>query len=134
MRIPKVLVALLLILLAGLWGGTNSNAGTIPLSAFTGACAPLPPPSFPNFKTRLDAFVKGNCYGVQKQNWPHEANRRSSEALHSPFVKLWYSPQLYRWMTPGDRRGQIPDGSMVIKEEYDDDVASSPICFWSVLP
>ena len=74
-----------------------------------------------------------NCYGVQKQNWPHEADRRSSEGLHSPYVKLWYSPQLYRWMTLRNRQGQIPDGSVVIKEEYDDDVPSSPICFWSVM-
>ncbi len=129
----KLLFIVLSIVAIGLCGGTNTSASTIPLSAFTGACAPLPPPSFPNFKTRLDAFVMGNCYGVNKQNWPHEADRRSSEGLHSPFVKLWYSPQLYRWMTPGNRQGQIPDGSVVIKEEYDDDVASSPICFWSVM-
>jgi hypothetical protein len=131
--VKKVLFVVLSLLALGLCGGTNSSAGTIPLSAFSGACAPLPPPSFPNFKSRLDAFVKGNCYGVQKQNWPHEASKRSSENLHSPFVQLWYSPQLYRWMTPGNRQGQIPDGSMVIKEEYDDDTASSPICFWSVM-
>jgi len=129
----KLLFVVVSILALGLCCGENSSAGTIPLSAFTGACAPLPPPAFPNFKTRLDAFVKGNCYGVQKQNWPHEASKRSSEGLHSPFVQLWYSPQLYRWMTPGNRQGQIPDGSMVIKEEYDDYTASAPICFWSVM-
>jgi hypothetical protein len=104
---------------------------TVDNSVFRGPCGPLPPPSWPNFKDRLDKFVMALCY--QQQNWPHEAARRSSEGLHSPFVKLWYSPQLYRWMTPGNRQGQIPDGSVVIKEEYDDDVASSPICFWSVM-
>jgi len=128
----KLLFIVLVILTAGMCGGHESSAATNN-PAVTGACGPLPPPSWSNFKTRLDAFVTANCYGVQKQNWPHEAARRSSEGLHSPFVKLWYSPQLYRWMTPGNRQGQIPDGSMVIKEEYDDDVASSPICFWSVM-
>jgi hypothetical protein len=131
----KLLLILLAIVVTGLCGGMNSRADTIPLSAFTGPCSPLPLPSSSNFKSRLDAFVMANCYGVQKQNWPHEAARRSSEGLHSPFVKLWYSPQLYRWMTKsfGPRQGQIPDGSVVIKEEYDDDDASSPICFWSVM-
>src|SRR5215471_20930566 len=99
MRICKLLTVFLLILAAGLCCGTNSSAGTIPNSAFTGVCGPLPPPSFPKFETKLDAFVMANCYGEQKQNWPHElipksngTNRRSSEGLHSPFVKLWYSP------------------------------------------
>ncbi len=117
----------------GLCCGTNSSAGTIPASAFTGPCRPLPLPSSSKFKSRLDAFVTANCYGVPKQNWPHEANRRSSEGLHDPFVKLWYSPQLYRWMTPGNRQGPIPDGSVVIKEEYCDDDPTSPIKFWSVM-
>ncbi len=74
----------------------------------------------------------GLCY--QKQQWPHEANRRSSEGLHAPFVKLWYSPQLYRWMIPPqNRQGRIPDGSVVVKEEYGDDDPTSPIVFWSVM-
>ncbi len=30
------------------------------------------------------------CY--QKQNWEHDVNRRTSQGLHAPFVKLWYSP------------------------------------------
>ena len=128
----KLLLIVLSIVAAGLCCGSDSSANSNN-PAYTGACGPLPPPSWPNFKTRLDAFVMANCYGVQKQNWPHEANRRSSEGLHSPFVKLWYSPQLYRWMTLRNRQGPIPDGSVVIKEEYDDDVASSPICFWSVM-
>lgn len=114
-------------------GGSNDVAQSpaVDDSAYKGPCGPLPPPAWPNFKDRLDKFVMGLCY--QKQQWPHEANRRTSEGLHSPFVKLWYSPQLYRWMTPGNRQGRIPDGSVVIKEEYDDDDASSPICFWSVM-
>jgi len=133
-KMKKLLFLLASILACGVLScGGDSGSGNVSNPAKTGACAPLPPPAFPNFKTRLDAFVMANCYGVEKQNWPHEAARRSSEGLHSPYVKLFYSPQLYRWMTPGNRKGPIPDGSMVIKEEYDDDVESSPICFWSVM-
>jgi hypothetical protein len=125
----KLLFIVLSIVAIGLCGGGNSSASTTSLSAFSGACGPLPPPSWPKFKDKFDKFVMALCY--QKQQWPHEANRRSSEGLHAPFVKLWYSPQLYRWMTTGNRQGQIPDGSVVIKEEYGDDVPTSPIIFWS---
>jgi hypothetical protein len=133
MRTSKFLTVLLLIVVAALWGGaTNSSAATIPLSAFTGPCSPLPAPSSSNFKARLDAFVTADCYGVNRQNWPHEDGRRSSEGLHDPYVQLWYSPQLYRWMTLQLRLGPIPDGSVVIKEEYEHE-SDSPICFWSVM-
>jgi hypothetical protein len=100
-------------------------------SAFRDPCGPLPPPGWPKFKDRLDQFAMALCY--QKQRWPHEANRRSSEGLHAPFVKLWYSPQLYRWMSFKHRQGPIPDGSVVIKEEYEDSNPNSPILFWSVM-
>jgi hypothetical protein len=110
---------------------SNSSGSTINPAAFTGACGPLPPPWWPNFKDRLDNFVMNLCY--QKQQWTHEANRRSSEGLHAPYVKLWYSPQLYRWMTLRNRQGPIDDGSVVIKEEYLDTNPNSPILFWSVM-
>ena len=110
---------------------SNSSGSTINPAAFTGACGPLPPPWWPNFKDRLDNFVMNLCY--QKQQWTHEAHRRSSEGLHAPYVKLWYSPQLYRWMTLRNRQGPIDDGSVVIKEEYLDTNPNSPILFWSVM-
>jgi hypothetical protein len=124
----KLLFIVLSIAAAGLCCGSDSSANTNN-PAFTGACGPLPPPSWPNFKDQFDKFVMGLCY--QKQDWPHEANRRSSEGLHAPYVKLWYSPQLYRWMTLRNRQGPIPDGSVVIKEEYPDTNPSSAILFWS---
>ena len=128
----KPLLVALAIMVACMCCSTNSSANTINAGAFSGACGPLPPPSWPNFKDRLDKFVMGLCY--QKQRWPHEADRRSSEGIHAPFVKLWYSPQLYRWMIPPqNRQGRIPDGSVVVKEEYGDDNPTSPIIFWSVM-
>ncbi len=92
-----------------------ANPPAVDNSAFGGACGPLRPPLWPNFKARLDQFVMALCY--QKQRWPHEAMRRSSEGLHAPYVKLWYSPQIYRWMIFKHRQGPIPDGSVVIKDE-----------------
>jgi hypothetical protein len=129
-RVIKLLFIVLSIVAVGFWSSSGASAGNpINPGAFTGACGPLPPPSWPTFKGRFDQFTMGLCY--QQQQWPHEANRRSSEGLHAPFVKLWYSPQLYRWMTLRSRQGPIPDGSVIIKEEYLDTSPSSPILFWS---
>ncbi|HZI18638.1 MAG TPA: cytochrome P460 family protein [Pyrinomonadaceae bacterium] len=44
-------------------------------------------------------FVAGTYYGVH------------------PAVKIYYSPGVMRWLT-GGRVGDIPDGSMIIKEQY----------------
>jgi hypothetical protein len=85
----KLLFIALVILAAGLSCVRESSANTNN-PALTGACGPLPPPSFLSFKDQFDKFVIGLCY--QKQQWPHEADRRSSEGLHAPYVKLWYSP------------------------------------------
>lgn len=114
----------------------NSHAKTNK-SAFRGPCRPLPSPSSPRFKNklnkfknRLDRFVTNLCY--QKQDWPHDAERRSSEGLHDTDIKIWYSPLLYNWMTVQNRQGPIPDGAIAIKEEYSS-LTSPTIDFWSVM-
>ena len=66
--------------LVGSLNDVAKSPATVDNPAFRGPCGPLPPPSWPNFKDRLDKFVMALCY--QKQQWPHEANRRSSEGLH----------------------------------------------------
>jgi len=139
----KLLFIVLSIVAAGLCSCGGSGSNTPPSIAtpsptatpaptatpdVTGACAPLPPPSSPKFKVaRLNQYVMALCY--QKQNWEHDANRRTSQGLHAPFVKLWYSPSLYNWMTVQSRQGPVPDGAIVVKEEYLDTVLTSPITF-----
>ena len=140
----KLLLIVLSIVVAGLWscGGSSSNTPPViatpsptatpaptPTPDVSGACATLPSPSAPGFTARLNQFVMALCY--QKQNWEHDVNRRTSQGVHAPFVKLWYSPSLYNWMTVQNRRGPVPDGSIVIKEEYADTDLTSPILFWS---
>ena len=115
----KLLLIVLSIVVAGLWscGGSSSNTPPViatpsptatpaptPTPDVSGACATLPSPSAPGFTARLNQFVMALCY--QKQNWEHDVNRRTSQGLHAPFVKLWYSPSLYNWMTV-----QKPTGS-----------------------
>ncbi len=125
----KLLFIVLLIVAAGLSCGRDSSANTTDSAAHTRACAKLPSPSAPNFTNRFNQFVMQLCY--QKQNWQHDANRRNSEGLHAPFVKLWYSPLMFKWLTVLKSQGPVPDGAIVIKEEYLDTDPTSPILFWS---
>src|SRR5882757_3943187 len=125
----KLLFIVLLIVAAGLSCGRDSSANTTDSAAHTRACAKLPSPSAPNFTNRFNQFVMQLCY--QKQNWQHDANRRTSEGLHAPFVKLWYSPLMFKWLTVLKSQGPVPNGAIVIKEEYLDTDPTSPILFWS---
>jgi len=121
------IVSATLIVADGFWSAGNASGGDADNSAFKGACAKLPSPSAPNFTKRFNEFVMQLCY--QKQNWKHDANRRTSQNVHDTLVKIWYSPLLFKWMTVQNRQGPVPDGAIAIKEEYSSE--TSPIQFWS---
>jgi cytochrome c553 len=123
----KLLFIVLSIVAVGLSCGRVSSANTINAAAFTGACRKLPSPSAPNFTKRFNEFVTQLCY--QKQQWEHDANRRTSQNIHDTLVKIWYSPLLLKWMTVQNRQGPVPNGAIAIKEEYSSE--TSPIQFWS---
>jgi hypothetical protein len=123
----KLLFIVLLIVAGGFWSSAGASGGNTINPAFTGACAKLPPPSAPEFTNRFNQFVMQLCY--QKQNWEHDANRRTSQNIHDTLVKIWYSPSLFRWMTVQHRQGPVPNGAIAIKEEYSSQ--TSPIQFWS---
>jgi hypothetical protein len=125
----KLLFTILSIVAVGLCCGSDSSEGTIGPAAFTGACAPLPSASAPNFNDRLTAFVEQRCY--VKQGWQHDANVRTSEGVHSPFIKIWYSPSLFTWMTRLKRLGPVSDGAIAIKEEFATE--TGPVQFRSVM-
>src|SRR5487761_1233859 len=86
-------------------GGGSGGSG----SAAPSACTALPSASSPDFLIRLTAFMNHLCF--QKQTWQHDAEVRTSDGVH-PFVKVWYSPSLFSWMTTKDRVGAVPDGAM----------------------
>ncbi|MGO9058137.1 MAG: hypothetical protein ACLQU2_12265 [Candidatus Binataceae bacterium] len=121
------IVSATLIVADGFWSAGNAGGGDTATGAFKGACRKLPSPSAPDFTNRFNEFVTNLCY--QKQNWEHDANRRTSQNIHDTLVKIWYSPLLYKWMTVLKRQGPIPDGAIAIKEEYADE--TGPIQFWS---
>src|SRR5208282_1090301 len=128
----KLFFLVLAIVAAGFWScGGSSGGGANP--AFTGDCAPLgTPDTTAAFKTRLDKFAMKRCYA--KQGWEHDAEPRTSQNVHDTFIKIYYSPALFKWMDKGQRQGAVPDGAIAIKEEYAAQTdPASRIQFWSVM-
>jgi hypothetical protein len=68
-------------------------------------------------------------------HWKHDAQRRTSQKLHDTLIRMWYSPSLFKWMTDqnplGPRQGPVPDGAIVVKEEFPNE--TGPEDFWSVM-
>ena len=87
---------------------------------------PLPstflPDRLPEFQTILQAFLKEGDY--LRLGWNEDKELRDtgpfidkkSYGVH-PTVKIYYSPEIMKWMIDG-RRGLVPDGAIIIKEQY----------------
>ncbi|MEO8727254.1 MAG: hypothetical protein ABI383_14160 [Acidobacteriaceae bacterium] len=71
-----------------------------------------------------------NAFCYQKQGWMHDPHVRTSDGVH-PFVKIYYSPSLWRWLTLGRREGAPPDGAMLVKEQYPK--LSKPLDEWTIM-
>jgi hypothetical protein len=84
-------------------------------SAADPVCPVLPPATAPNFLNQLTTYMNGWCY--RTAGWEHDANVRTSDGVH-PFVKIYYSPKMWKWLKDGDRQADVPDGSMLVKEQY----------------
>ena len=79
------------------------------------SCSALPPATSPNFLNQLTTFMNNWCYRAEK--WEHDANVRTSDGVH-PFVKIYYSPQMWVWLQAGNRKADVPGGSILVKEQY----------------
>ncbi|MGC1397617.1 MAG: hypothetical protein WA827_03675, partial [Candidatus Binatus sp.] len=112
-RIPLGVVCLALSILVAC--GNGGGGGSASSASNNDPCAPLPPAADPNFLVHLTPFMNNLCY--QKQNWQHDAQVRTSDGVH-PFVRVWYSPPLFDWITVKNRTGPIPNGAIVVKEQY----------------
>jgi hypothetical protein len=91
--------------------GSGSNNSSSPSEK--AACTPLQPPSAPGFLPQLTQFLNDGCY----KSWQHDANVRSSQGVH-PYVQVYYSPNIWTWLTNGDRSARIIDGSTMVKAQY----------------
>ncbi|WP_422291684.1 hypothetical protein [Candidatus Binatus sp.] len=122
-RTPLCVILLVITILCGCGNGGNPTS-----SPNAGPCPPLPAAVDPSFLTHLTPFMNNLCY--QKQNWQHDAQVRTSDGVH-PFVRVWYSPPLFDWITVKNRIGPVPDGAMVVKEQFQSPTA--PLSEWTVM-
>jgi hypothetical protein len=110
---------------------------------------PLPLPStympdrLPVFQEQLARFLQ--CRQYIHLHWAEDKGVRdtgpyvegNSYGVH-PAVKIYYSPQVYRWLKDG-RKGTIPDGAMIVKEQYPTPAgryrtaAPPPVADWTVM-
>src|SRR5262249_1697676 len=106
---------------------------TIPATAAQLACLgamehslPLPttvPPSqFVNFEKQVLAYLQNGEY--KRLNWCVDKGVPDTGSSFQgtyygthPAVRIFYSPKIMQWLI-GGRNGEIPDGAMIIKEQY----------------
>ncbi|MBV9926924.1 MAG: cytochrome P460 family protein [Acidobacteria bacterium] len=87
---------------------------------------PLPstflPARMPQYQEQLARFLQ--CRQYTKLGWAEDKGVRdtgpyvkgSYYGVH-PAVKIYYSPEVFRWLK-GGRKGSIPDGAVIVKEQY----------------
>ena len=88
---------------------------------------PLPsgflPSKLPEFQAQLKSFLSSGKY--RTLNWCEDKKLRDtgpfvngvSYGVH-PTVKIYYSPSVINWLLRKDPAQVIPDGAMIIKEQY----------------
>ena len=113
-------------LLSGMFGALVSPGGAARAraTAAQGLCAPLPLPSavgVVEYERRLIPFLKGRCY----QGWVADREVRDTGPFVAgvyygthPAVKVFYSPGMWDWLKKQNRRGDAPDGAVIIKEQF----------------
>ena len=113
---------------------TDTRTTTQPVLVQTSPCAngkesglPLPtsflPARLPEFQTQLQSFLTSGKY--RTLNWCEDKKLRDtgpfinnvSYGVH-PTVKIYYSPAVINWLIRKDSNKPIPDGAMIVKEQY----------------
>ncbi len=118
---PSVLSASLLasLLLLG-------AAGRSPAQTHGEPANPLPRPgslAVDQFEAKLFAFLNQREYAAL--GWARDKSVRDTGPYINrtyygthPAVRVYYSPAVVRWLEDG-RRGDLPDGAMIIKEQFE---------------
>jgi mono/diheme cytochrome c family protein len=82
----------------------------------------VPPADFVQFEKTMLAFLDNGEY--KKLNWCVDKGVRDTGPYSKgvyygthPAVRIFYSPKVMEWLV-GGRQGAIPDGAMIIKEQY----------------
>lgn len=106
---------------------SSAAAQTSPCANGSESGLPLPsnflPARLPEFQAQLKAFLGSRKY--QTLSWCEDKKLRDtgpfvngiSYGVH-PTVKIYYSPAVINWMLHKEPRPPIPDGAMIVKEQY----------------
>ncbi|HEU4509916.1 MAG TPA: cytochrome P460 family protein [Pyrinomonadaceae bacterium] len=110
----------------------STQAQTSPCAKAPESGLPLPskflPAKLPEFQAHLKTFLTSGKYRDLK--WCEDKRLRDtgpyvngvSYGVH-PTVKIYYSPAVIDWLIRNDANRAIPDGSMIVKEQYTPPVA-----------
>lgn len=117
----SILVSVLIVLTP------STAAQTSPCAKGNESGLPLPsnflPAKLPEFQTQLKSFLSSGKY--RTLNWCEDKRLRDtgpfvngiSYGVH-PTVKIYYSPSVINWLLRKNPNQVIPDGAMIIKEQY----------------
>ena len=106
---------------------SSTSAQTSPCAKGKESGLPLPsgflPARLPEFQAQLKTFLTSGKY--RTLNWCEDKRLRDtgpfingvSYGVH-PTVKIYYSPSVINWLLHKDRSRLIPDGAMIVKEQY----------------
>jgi hypothetical protein len=82
----------------------------------------VPPAQFVDFEKKILGFLQNGGYKSLK--WCVDKGVRDTGAYSKsvyygthPVVRIFYSPKVMSWLT-GGRGGNVPDGAMIVKEQY----------------
>jgi len=87
----------------------------------------VPPAEYVSFESRVLTFLQGGQY--RQLGWCRDKGSEHSLVRDTgpfakgvyygthPSVRIYYSPRAMKWLADG-RQGPIPDGAMIIKEQY----------------
>ena len=126
-RLPGNILVLCLSVCALLILTPSTAAQTSPCAGGDESGLPLPstflPGRLPEFQAQLRTFLSSGKYRNLK--WCEDKRLRDtgpfvngvSYGVH-PTVKIYYSPVVIDWLLRKDRNQLIPDGAMIVKEQY----------------
>jgi hypothetical protein len=105
----------------------STQAQTSPCANGKESGLPLPssflPAKLPEFQAQLRSFLSSGKY--RTLNWCEDKKFRDtgpfingiSYGVH-PTVKIYYSPDVIKWLVRKNSKDLIPDGAMIVKEQY----------------
>jgi len=127
MRIRLLSNTLVLCLSLVAAAATSTPAQVSPCANGQESGLPLPsnflPAKLPEFQAQLKSFLTSKKYRTLK--WCEDKKLRDtgpfvngvSYGVH-PTVKIYYSPAVINWLLKKDSGQAIPDGAMIVKEQY----------------